>query len=667
MIGSDDRVWGMCRNAAAAARRAADLSSAWGAMMRGVVRGALLLLTVCGAAPAAQACVVGTGMGTCNEAALDNCLPGGGGFDGSVTFNCGGATVISLTTTKTITTSTSIDGGTLGLIALDGQNSVRIFAVNNGVTLTLQNLTVTKGRDQTAGSPDTAEGGGVLNAGTLVVSGCTFSNNAAVDSTPGAPDNTASGGAIFNADGATMTVTNSTFSANATNAQAGVNINSSSNGGAIFNGPNVVATITGSTFSANFAANGGGGGSSIVIGQGGAIHSQSATLTVTNSTFVNNTATGIPSQSRGGALSGISSTTTLTNCTFSNPAQNNNGSNLYTEGGSLTTTNTIVFGTSPNCAATMAITDGGHNLENGDTCGFGGSGCTNMMGTSICGTDPRLDPAGLATNGGPTQTVALCTAVGVPALCAGASAAINAGDQTVCANPPVDGIDQRGFGRPGMGHVNCAIGAFEADSSGPPATPTATGTTTETATVTSTATETATTTETATVTSTATATATSTQTGTASNSPSQTPTLTASHTATSTATATATSTASHTPTSTATRTSSNTPSQTSTATATSTATNTPTRTNTPMDLPDGATCTGPLQCQSTFCTDGVCCDTACQGPLERCDLPGRRGTCTAQTSAPAPVLSPEALLTAAVLLSAIGALALRRRGRRPTR
>src|SRR5260221_6331855 len=38
-------------------------------------------------------------------------------------------------------------------------------------------------------------------------------------------------------------------------------------------------------------------------------------------------------------------------------------------------------------------------------------------------------------------------------------------------------------------------------------------------------------------------------------------------------------------------------------------------------------CTSPTQCASAFCVDGVCCNTACDGPLEQCNLPGERGTC----------------------------------------
>src|SRR2546429_6664050 len=90
-------------------------------------------------------------------------------------------------------------------------------------------------------------------------------------------------------------------------------------------------------------------------------------------------------------------------------------------------------------------------------------GCRNVStkttGTSFCNTTPLLDPAGLASNGGPAQTIAL----------EAGSPAINAGNETICAAPPVNNLDQRGFVRPGMGATNCSIGAYEFDAA-PPAT-----------------------------------------------------------------------------------------------------------------------------------------------------------------------------------------------------
>ena len=83
------------------------------------------------------------------------------------------------------------------------------------------------------------------------------------------------------------------------------------------------------------------------------------------------------------------------------------------------------------------ITDGGNNIEDGDTCGFSET-------TSLSNTDPILDPAGLQDNGGPTQTIALLSG----------SPAIDAGDDTACPS-----ADQRGISRP-QGS-NCDIGAYE--------------------------------------------------------------------------------------------------------------------------------------------------------------------------------------------------------------
>ena len=80
----------------------------------------LALLLQCLTLPSrALACVVGTGMGaSCTESALDACPP----TSGTVTFNCGGAATITVTSTKTISTDTTIDGG--GMITISGGSRV---------------------------------------------------------------------------------------------------------------------------------------------------------------------------------------------------------------------------------------------------------------------------------------------------------------------------------------------------------------------------------------------------------------------------------------------------------------------------------------------------------------------------------------------------------------
>ena len=115
----------------------------------------LALLLQCLTLPSrALACVVGTGTGaSCTESALNACLPGGGSFDGTVTFNCGGAATITVTSTKTISADTTIDGGSL--ITISGGNSVGVFSVNTGVKFTVQNLTIANGNSASYG------GGGI--------------------------------------------------------------------------------------------------------------------------------------------------------------------------------------------------------------------------------------------------------------------------------------------------------------------------------------------------------------------------------------------------------------------------------------------------------------------------------------------------------------------------
>jgi hypothetical protein len=110
--------------------------------------------------------------------------------------------------------------------------------------------------------------------------------------------------------------------------------------------------------------------------------------------------------------------------------------------GELTLRNTIVNnGAGGNCAG-IPILDGGNNLDSSGLCGLGAA------------TDPLLDAVGLATNGGPTQTIALEPG----------SPAINAGNQAGCAVQPTGNLDQRGFGRPGAGATNCSIGAYQFNS-----------------------------------------------------------------------------------------------------------------------------------------------------------------------------------------------------------
>jgi len=408
----------------------------------------------------ARACVVGTGTSaTCKEAALNACLPGGGSFDGTVTFNCGASPVtITVNSTETISADTTIDGGST--IALSSSSGAMFYVTAH---LTVQNLTIT-----------TSAGDGIANGdGTVTATNCTISNNIGngisndADGTVTATNCTISGNGGYgisnnSPSGRPVTATNCTISGN-----IGNGIANNSTGGPV--------TVTNCTVSSNggygIANNSGSGpvtATNCTIsgnsGDGIDNNSTSRPVTATNCTVSGNSGDGILSNSASGPVTATNCTVssnsgdgiankssaggpvTATNCTVSS-----NGSdgilNDSSSGTDTTITNTIMAdNTSANCGGT--ITDGGHNLQSpGTTCG-----------TTITTADPKLDPTGLRNNGGPTQTIAL----------EAGSPAINAGNESVCAAAPVNNVDERGFVRPGLGATNCSIGAFEFNSSGPP-------------------------------------------------------------------------------------------------------------------------------------------------------------------------------------------------------
>ena len=188
----------------------------------------------------------------CDEAALRAALSGGG----SVTFNCGGPTFISLSSPLTITQATIVDGG--GQITLHGGNSTRLFFVTAFVPLTLRNITLV------GAHVDGSDGGAISSAGTL-----SLENSRILFSST---DIDHSGGAIFSTG--PVFITNSVL-ANNTGGSAG----------ALFiNFGNAKAQVTGSTFKENQAAN-------MSVGRGGAVWVGTlANLSVVDSQFISNSA-----------------------------------------------------------------------------------------------------------------------------------------------------------------------------------------------------------------------------------------------------------------------------------------------------------------------------------------------------------------------------------------
>lgn len=291
------------------------------------------------------------GPGNCNQAGFDSVLAavdGSGG--GTITFNCGTATIV-FTNRKAIAHAVVIDGG--GSITLDGGGTSALFQIYASANVTLRRLTLQHG---------VFNGGHMLeNFGSLRLREVTVRNNI-------------SGAApLLNQN--SLVVEASTFADN-TNNGAG----SSGHGGAILNdgGP---ATIRFSTFSNNTATTG-----------GGAIYSTS-TLNVSNSTFSGNRATA--SSSGGGAIYVDSSDAgSLVHVTIADNSGGTFGGGFYSANGALFVSRSIIANNANgNCDG--MLTSGGYNV-------WAGSTSCALSATGDGAGNPML--GALANNGGPTWT-----------------------------------------------------------------------------------------------------------------------------------------------------------------------------------------------------------------------------------------------------------------------
>ena len=366
-----------------------------------------------------------------------------------------------------ITDSTTVFGPGARILAVSGSaggSVFRVFNVTAGVS-TVSGLTIRDG-SQIGGANTSAGGAAVFNGAntSLTFNDCAFLlNNAhAGDSnTASGTGAAAQGGAILNAG--TLTLNRCTFSANAVtggrggDASGGIGGNvrggngGDALGGAVFNDTTGTLTVNNSTFSGNGAtagtgANGqfGGNGGSAT----GAIHNL-GTMTITAATFTSNTGLGGAGGSGSnkfnggsggtgnGALSAVSGTSTLRNTI----SANNTGSN----GGGIDVNG--------------PFTSGGYNLIGiGDT-GTGFSATGDQVGTTASRIDARLGL--LQDNGGPTNTHALQP--GSPALDRGKSFGLT--------------TDQRGlFRTSGTANVSGGdgtdIGSYESQAPTPTPTPT---------------------------------------------------------------------------------------------------------------------------------------------------------------------------------------------------
>ena len=224
------------------------------------------LLSTCGCPPSRAAGVVNVP----TEAALNAAMQGGG----LVTFACDG--VIPLTTTKAITTDTTLDA-TGHQITLDGGGSVQLFSAvapaGSPFFVILKHITFANGYKQATAADFHAGGAFFVNNVGLTATDCVFANNTA---TSDPYTHGCLGGAICS-DVADV-------------------INEITLAHCIFT--NNRASATGDC-------------------AGGAIYVRVANLHISDCIFTNNTATAAGNHCYGGAIANIGESNTITNTTFS--------------------------------------------------------------------------------------------------------------------------------------------------------------------------------------------------------------------------------------------------------------------------------------------------------------------------------------------------------------
>ena len=259
---------------------------------------------------------------------------------------------------------------------------------------------------------------------------------------------------------ASLSVVNSTVNGNNATETGSTQIG----GGKFLSQVSATTHILRSTVSGNQATGNGGG----IANVGG------SSLVVTDSTISGNSST----DGNGGGISHADTGTTasLVNVTVTdNHAGGGSGAGIQNDGDaeSVSFLNTIIAGQTsaePDCgpgsnSAADAFNSQGYNLDSDGSCGL------EVSASDLPSANADLDPLG--DYGGPTQTHQLQST----------SDAIDAGDSDTCSasydsstGAGSGPYDQRDIGFSRISGATCDIGAFEVQTTAPPATVTATKT-----------------------------------------------------------------------------------------------------------------------------------------------------------------------------------------------
>lgn len=253
-------------------------------------------------------------------------------FQGS-TFSDRAPVTIQLTSGELLITNTiTLMGTGADQLTISSNNRSRVFYIQSGATVVLNDLTIADG------NAGTDFGGGINNQGNLTLNNSLLIGNYAEKQ----------GAAIWNSG--SLTVTNSTFRGNTTDDRRYPGVGGS--GGGIFNTSSGTVNVTNSTFTQATVRDGGGifnyGGSVMVSGStfsnsqvngGGGIFNVEGTVAIQNSTINGNRSYGWGA----GLWNTPGSTMLVSNSTISSNSSGVGGGGIWNEGGNLTLNTTTMI------------------------------------------------------------------------------------------------------------------------------------------------------------------------------------------------------------------------------------------------------------------------------------------------------------------------------------
>ncbi len=409
----------------------------------------------------------------------------------------------------------TIDGASAPGLILNGNNTLRLFAVTKTGSLTLEDLTVEGGLAQGGAGGSSGKGGGggggagmggavYIDGSIFTAEGVTFTNNTAVGGAGGSSND--STGAGTGGGGGGLGVAGSSGSSGGAGGGTGGNGGAASDGtgpggnggfggfgsggggggiGGIYasgsggfggfggggggDGPGTDTPAPGGFGGGNGTSDwiGGGGGA----GMGGALFANNGTLTLINDTFTANSAHGgaggSPSGDNGGAGFGgavfaLDGTLKATFDTFSSnivmgggPVEYRGGTDVYIDGVNKATATLIddILG-----QADTSVSD--FVAHTGSTTPDTSGSSNNLVRVNPSQADGGLSPSSVVSSADPLLSPLANYGGPTPTM------AISSGSPAYQAGAPVNGIttDQRGYMRPAN---TPSLGAFEPQSAAP--------------------------------------------------------------------------------------------------------------------------------------------------------------------------------------------------------